>query len=225
MLNFFKNLNKKKNDDDINIIAKCPKCGKEVIETGDYWACVDILSGNCNFKMKNIHNGRKMDVSVFAEFQKIDEYEHIYNAIHRQSNITRARIYETENKNPDGPVRLRQGCPNCGGLFHRHGNIVKCSKPKCRFKIETTFMGINFSDEQMSQLLERRISEIYTFKNSKGEEITGRAIIKLDKKANLIPKYILVTEINVLDEIYFEYSLAPKEEGESMAKRLGSMVY
>lgn len=223
MLGFFKKLINKKDatSSDIRDVARCPKCGEKVMEHGDYWACVDILTNKCNFKMKNIINGKKMDIDVLINYQMAEQYEYLYNVINNKIADTKAdkekpvkNNLANKDKFFENAKMLKDCCINCGRPAYRLGDTVKCSDVKCNFTIKTTYAGVNFSDEQMSQLIGRRISEEYTFKNcSTGETFKGRVFIDFDNRIQMIPKYKFVDDISKLSDRYFKYIYAPDKNG------------
>lgn len=223
MFGFLKKLTNRENVgcNDVKAIAKCPKCGKEVIETGDYWACIDVLSGTCTFRMKNILNGKKMDINILAEYQKAEEYQYIYNVINNKVADMKTDKINAQNNNLANKDKffkkakmLEQGCVNCGRPIYRLGDTVRCVDQKCNFEAKTVYGGVNFSDEQMSQLLGRSISEEYTFKNSStGDTFTGRVFFDFDRDVKLTSKYKFVDDISKLDKRYFKYVYAPEKDG------------
>lgn len=79
---FFKNLINKKDNQEINnstikAVAECPICGNTVLENGDTWGCIGVLSGDCHFSMSNRLNGKKIDINTLIKYKQMDEFKHI----------------------------------------------------------------------------------------------------------------------------------------------------
>lgn len=96
MFKFFKKKNKKNNGcSSFKIVAKCPKCGNNLVESEDYLSCTGVLSGECNFQIKNTINGEKIDLEIFADFQKkVTQIQHVYNTVNEKIN-KKAHVYDT----------------------------------------------------------------------------------------------------------------------------------
>lgn len=217
MFGIFKNLTQKKEDatkDDVKIVAKCPKCGKDIIDTGEYWACVDILSGTCNFKMKNTYKGEKMDISQLVSFEEMEQFEYIYSIIHKKAQNEKTKREGDKFRNH---TKLGTLCNTCRHDMYKMDDKVICSNEKCGFEIGITYKGVAFSDKQMIELLNRRVSEEYTFNDG----IKGRVLINQNKKHDFISEYLLFTDVKDLEKKYLSYYFLP----ESMSKMFESIEY
>lgn len=201
----------KKNDIDISVVAKCPKCNAEVLEVGEHWACVNTLTKTCNFRMKNTLEGEKIDINLLINFQKLKQYEYLISVINEEVKKEELRLKNDESKDYK---ELDSSCGNCGTRISRfNDNTVRCHNKKCGFTVEASFMGITFSDEQISEIMTRHISHEYDFINSKGNVVRGRAVLELDDNFNLTSKYRLVTDISKLPKKYFKFISAPEKDG------------
>lgn len=81
---------------------------------------------------------------------------------------------------------------SCGGTVFRYGDLAACNK--CNFRIATKYAEKVFSDEEMSNLIGKRISEYGIFKAvcSHGKPLKGRVYIDFNQQGNLLPKYQFV---------------------------------
>lgn len=233
MFKFFKKKNKKNNGcSSFKIVAKCPKCGNNLVESEDYLSCTGGLSGECNFQIKNTINGEKIDLEIFADFQKkVTQVQHVYNTVNEKVNKKAKEAKEKQKSNDyyfeiglreklskrDAffkNARMLEGrCMNCASIAFRNGNTVKCIDEKCNFTVTTFYSGINFSDKQMSQLIGRRISEEYIFTNKNGETFKGRVFLDFDDRLQMTGKYKFVDDISSLSEKYFKNIYAPDNNG------------
>lgn len=212
MLGFIKKLTNKKEDrfnEDIKIIARCPKCGKEVIETGDCWACIDVLSGTCNFRISNIHNGKKMSIEALTEYQRAEEYQRIYDAIHNNviegKTLKEKRELEIKSNHKyagneffEKGVRLHGSCPRCKEDIYKLGDTVKCmnAPDHCSFSMKSIYKGVRFTDEEMNKLLRGYVSDEYMFTDNSGKKFSGRVFIDINKKtADKLPRFKYIKDI------------------------------
>lgn len=60
----------KKNTTNIKPV-KCPLCNNTISEDNDYWVCDNK---KCSFKIKNVLNGEKIDISLLANLQSLRMY-------------------------------------------------------------------------------------------------------------------------------------------------------
>lgn len=217
MFGIFKNLTQKKEDTtkgDVKIVAKCPKCGKDIIDTGEYWACVDILSGTCNFKIKNTYKGEKMDISQLVSFEEMEQFEYIYSIIHKKAQNEKIKREGDKFRNH---TKLGTLCNTCTHDIYKVDGRVVCSNKKCGFEISTMYKGVTFSDQQMIELLNRRVSEEYIFNDG----TKGRVLINQDKKHCFTSEYLLFANVEDLKKEYLSYYFLP----ESISKRFESIKY
>lgn len=217
MFKILKNLVQKKEsntDNDIKPVAKCPKCGLTVIEHNEYWGCVGRLSKSCDFKIKNTYKGEKLDISMLNDFQKMEQFTYIYGILHGKAQDEKERRKNAVLR--DG-VDLNVTCKKCLHEMYRVGKTAKCSNEKCGFEISTTYKGITFSDEQMKDLLNRRVSEEYVFEDGS----KGRVLINQDTKHEFISEYVFFSNVKELKKEYFTYYSVPT----SINKKFTSIKY
>lgn len=211
MFKFAKKLIKKNNDDNkpkFNVIAKCPKCGANLLEVGEYWSCENNISRTCNFSIKNTFNGEKIDINLLINFQAIKElskgFENIFNESQEELKLQKDFGCKDVKKLEIGH------CFNCLGPIYRIGDKLQCRNEKCGYSISTKYKGVNFSDEQMIELFCRRMSEEYDFIDENGSTTKGRVIILENKNSSLSSEYLFFKDAKDLDKKYQNRYFLPK---------------
>lgn len=134
------------------------------------------------------------------------------NKSHKSQEDKRAEFFNNGRK-------LASKC-SCGGNVYRLGNWAACSK--CTFKIRTTYAEINFSDTEMSQLINKRLSYYKTFKQvcSNGKALKGRVYINFNEDGSLIPEYKFVNHTNNITGYHREQLFIPGKDGDTPLSKI-----
>lgn len=203
MFNFIKKLKNKKNAQaNIKTSIICPKCRGNIFEKDDCWICENTLIDKCNINISNIYKGQKLDFKYLIAFEKSVQYRCCFVPA-RISN------YEKEWRIKAGlinPTHLSDThCGICRSNLYRDRDKVVCTQ--CDFKISTIYKEVNFSNQEITDLLNYRVSEEFTFYHKNGEPFKGRVLLNKEKKP---AKYIFVEDIYNLDKEYKEKHTLPR---------------
>lgn len=216
MFKFLNIFNKKKNDSTTtnnfekkSYIARCPKCNSLLAENNDYLYCADTLSGTCDFKIDRNINGKKISLEMFADFQNIPNVTNVYNIVNSERDRVIKYYEDIEKERLESYIkkdtffkearRIEGTCPTHSSYnMYRKDNIVKCGK--CDFELNTVFCGVNFSDDEISNMLTEASSEEHQFIDENGESINTVAFLDFDEKGNFNGKFKLVTDLLKLEE-------------------------
>ena len=210
-------LKQKESTKNKNTNIVCPICAHELLEHKDAYICSGTLSGDCSFKMQHTFKGIKITPDVINGIRFLKEYEETFSELDKLcyfTKLNKKRIIDTEFKYSE-PRYLE--CPSCKEFVYRNNNLICCSNDNCDFVLSASFMGAIFSDEQIVELFNKRISNEYEFYDSNAsKKVKGRVLLKLNnnyKTKNL--EYLFVKDINTLDKEYLNYYFLPK----SLSKR------
>lgn len=156
-------------------ICKCPKCGKDVVDSKFSYNC------ECGFKIskeiwgvnisvetaKKICNGE--DTEMFT-FHKEDES---WKAQLHYDKEKEKLVYKYKNTKP-----IVGACPKCGKHLIDTGKYYLCEEHKkaCEMLIPKEFCGASISKEDVADILDgKTITKTFTWKSGK----QGEAGLKL----------------------------------------------
>lgn len=195
MLNLFdKN---KKNNTSNNSSVTCPKCGGTITEQGDYWICSNAKSNTCNFKIKNILDGIKIDFDSLCSLLNAKGSEKTFNSLRYLHNKNKDLFYHLGTNNPRP---LNPTCPICSrSSLYLLDNEIKCGNKNCNSSISRTYKGVTFSDEETRHLSGKNISREYTFNDG----TKGRVLIHLESGVPL--RYVFFKDVRELNDFYLTY--------------------
>lgn len=215
MLKKLKNfLSKKEKETTLRTNLICPICECELLEHEDYYACSGVLSGVCKFRIPHTFKGKRIDTEILNGIKYFVGYEEVFTKLEELSNLDKLKkrlIRDTEFNYKE--TRYLE-CPKCKKNLYRENNIIFCSSKNCDFSINATFMGVSFSDKQIVELFNKRISEEYMFIDEKtGKEVKGRVVLHsyYDYPKGQMA-YIFVTDLKQLDQLYLNHYFLPKSQ-------------
>lgn len=91
----FKLFKKTRTEDIYKGTAKCPICESKISENKDYWVC----SGkDCDFKIKNILDGEKIDINLLINMQNLNSYNEMIDCTTKRAKNLFSTYYNKEKK-------------------------------------------------------------------------------------------------------------------------------
>ena len=202
MFNFKKKNIYKESNCTISTGAICPKCGGEILESGNYWRCENILSKSCDFSINNILDGEKINIKYLLKFQETEDTEKVYLEIYKKA-LNKFRLNRDFSFKKTYKIK-NAFCPRCWHDIHKIGGAVQCTNKDCNFTMPIYFKGVKLSDKEITAIFKRRVSERYNFKNRDGSIINARLIIdetySKEGGYKALPRFILVSDASKLTD-------------------------
>lgn len=97
-------------------------------------------------------------------------------------------------------------CPNhltSDVKLYKKGDTIRCNK--CRFEMNTSFNGVNFSNNELKHMLAKTISNEHVFVDENGKSIKTVAFIDFDKKGNYSGDFKLATDPSKMEEHHLKF--------------------
>jgi len=169
-------------------IAKCPKCGKEIVPKDKFYGCSSYKEG-CTFSLPLSLKGKKIPVSQIKKLIENGRTDFINGFQGEKGEYTAAIVYKDENLSfvfPTKDDKTIGKCPECNAdvIVGKSNYLCERYKNGCNFIIYGTFLGKSISTNNAIKLLEKNLTDLIKgFKSpTKGTEFSARLSYNKEQK-------------------------------------------
>lgn len=172
------------------VLGKCPKCGKNVMEGKDYYKCEEYKK-TCDFILSKTHVGAKISKTDVKKILNGEQTREISFSKKNEDGTTKKwktkleynkaekRISFVNNQTASNGSTSSLKCPKCGKPLKITDKWVLCSEYKspCEFILNREFFKAKITDKDIEKLLKGdTIEKTFVWKSGK----SGKAKLKLE---------------------------------------------
>lgn len=186
------NVRNTKGDKKMETVCKCPKCGKDIIETQKGFSCQGYFDKDCDFGLtKNAFGAKKITAKDMKDLCEKKSTKPLQMHSQRTGKDFVAKIVLDEegqttlsfDTTSATTSKVSAKC-NCGGNFTKKtgkfGDYFECDK--CNARVSNTFCGKKFSDSDMQKLLDHKKVKGKFHSKAKDKDFEAKAFLNADYK-------------------------------------------
>lgn len=174
----------KDNYQNIDVVGKCPKCSKDIVEVDGYYSCVGILSGNCDYKQRSSFEGERLtyeEIIKFEKYKKMMDSNFLDEKIEPVNHVNKV-VVNTKNKKAKSKKGVQEpslgSCPKCNHSIIEEYNEYSCVN--CDYHLSKYFSNSIIQPSQIKLLLDNKTTALINLKKKDGTPFTTR--LKLDSE-------------------------------------------